>query len=279
MSIPQPQSGVPSSVAENKPVDDFRPIPEDQLTDAPIAQEPAVDETPPSPPVAQEQLVSNDPKVENPQAANFEAFRNEIKEKISKIDELEKARLSERQLYEQELALLKSQLPQRVQEDRKEGPFKEFEDDYVPTVRELRQAFTEHEKSLRDKIDELETMHAYPDYQKVLQEDLLPFIKDKPHFVQMIAQAPNKAKAAYELGMMARQVKAPAASPPGAPVQQQPQGTPPSEIAQRIVDNANKPISLANAGGIGSPLSKADYYASMSDADFARLAKQNLANL
>lgn len=271
-----PQSGVSGSVAENK-VDDFKPVHPDQYTDAPVAEEPAVVETPPSPPPIQETPVSIDTKTDAKEQ-NFEAFRNEIKEKISKIDELERARQSERQLYEQELALLKSRVTQ-TQEPRKEGVFKEYEDDYVPSVRELRQAFQEHDKGLRDKIDELETMQSYPDYQKVLQEDLVPFIKDKPHFAQMIAQSPNKARAAYELGMMARQAKTPVAPPPPAPVPQQPQGTSPSEIAQRIVDNANKPGNLAMAGGTGGGLSKADYYASMSDEDFARLARQNLQSL
>lgn len=272
------QSGVPSSVAENTPVDDFRIIPPDQYTDAPPEQEAVAVESPPSAPVVQAP-VSNEPRAESPKEQNFEAFRNEIKDKISKIDELERARQSERNLYEQELALLKSRVQQtQYPESRKEGVFKEFEDDYVPSVRELRQAFNEHDKDLRDKIDELQTMQAYPDYQKALQEDLVPFIKDKPHFVQMIAQAPNKAKAAYDLALMARQARTPATPPAPPPVQQPPQGTSPSEIAQRIVDNANKPGSLASAGGTGGGLSKADYYASMSDADFARLAKQNLSS-
>jgi hypothetical protein len=95
----------------------------------------------------------------------------------------------------------------------------------------------------------------------------------------MIAQAPNKAKAAYDLGLMAKQSKTAVTPQISVPEVKAPQGTTPSEIAQRIVDNANKPGTLATAGGVGSSLSKADYYASMSDADFAKLAAQNMSNI
>jgi len=279
MSITQSSTGVNDSVAESQANDTFKPIPDDQLIDAASIQEAPVVETPATPP-APEVVAPVETKVEDPKVANFEAFRNEIKEKISKIDELEQVRQVERQKYEHDLALLKSQVHQKSpHETRKEGPFGDFEDDYVPSVGELKKAFNAHDKDLRDKMDEMQTMQAFPDYQEILQKDLVPFIKDKPYFAQMISQAPNKAMAAYEIGKMARMSKTQAMPPQQAQPAQPPSGTPPSVIAQKIVDNANKPGSLATAGGIGSPLSKADYYASLSDEDFAKIAMKNLAEI
>jgi hypothetical protein len=51
-----------------------------------------------------------------------------------------------------------------------------------------------------------------------------------------------------------------------------------SENAQRIVENAKKPGTLSQAGGQGA-LSKADYYASMSDQEFMRMASRNLEGI
>jgi hypothetical protein len=47
---------------------------------------------------------------------------------------------------------------------------------------------------------------------------------------------------------------------------------------QRALSNANKPQTLASVGGQGQ-LSAADYYASMSDEDFMKIAGRNLANI
>jgi hypothetical protein len=56
------------------------------------------------------------------------------------------------------------------------------------------------------------------------------------------------------------------------PVVQQPQN------GQRAIANAQKPQTLASVGGQGQ-LSAADYYASMSDEDFMKIAGRNLANV
>ena len=57
--------------------------------------------------------------------------------------------------------------------------------------------------------------------------------------------------------------------------QTQPQTPQKSENAQRIVDNSKKPGTLSQAGGQAA-LSKADYFASMSDAEFMKMANRNL---
>jgi hypothetical protein len=54
-----------------------------------------------------------------------------------------------------------------------------------------------------------------------------------------------------------------------------PQPSQQSMNAQRIVENARKPGTLAQAGG-QSALSKADYFATMSDAEFMKMASKHL---
>jgi len=51
-----------------------------------------------------------------------------------------------------------------------------------------------------------------------------------------------------------------------------------STIAEKIVENSRKPGTLSSAGG-QSVLSKADYYASMSDKQFAEFASKNLEGI
>ena len=51
-----------------------------------------------------------------------------------------------------------------------------------------------------------------------------------------------------------------------------------SENAQRIVENARKPGTLSQGGGQAA-LSKADYFASMSDAEFMKMATRNLEGI
>ena len=60
------------------------------------------------------------------------------------------------------------------------------------------------------------------------------------------------------------------------PQAEKPRGTDPAVKAQRIVENANKPGTLSSARGGQPSLSKADYYASMSDAEFSKMVEKNL---
>ena len=96
-----------------------------------------------------------------------------------------------------------------------------------------------------------------------MEKFTIPLMREKPHLVQGIQGAQNKALFAYELGKLAQQSRQ---------VQAQPQV---SETAQRIVENARRPGTLSSAGG-QSVLSKADYFATMSDAEFIRMASRNL---
>jgi len=89
----------------------------------------------------------------------------------------------------------------------------------------------------------------------------------KVNLDQGVHQAGLKALFAYELGKMAQQIQT---ARPSEPVK--------SEAAQRIVENSRKPGTLSQAGGQGA-LSKADYFATMSDQEFMRMATRNLEGI
>ncbi len=89
-----------------------------------------------------------------------------------------------------------------------------------------------------------------------------------PIFAEMIQKASNPYEAAYLLAELNAR-----ANQPGAE-----QLPPINGNAQRAIANAQKPQTLASVGG-GGTLSSADYYASMSDEDFMKVAARNLANI
>lgn len=244
-------SGVIDPVAEDT---EFKPIPEDQLIDAGSA-------------LTSEAEVASEHE-SNPQAENFKALREEVRLKKEKLDEMERLRNEDREYFQKQLEELKSSQRQHSQpEPKKQRIFEGMESDYVPSVGEIESALERHDRSIREQMEEMSVMQKYPDYHDVLQKDLVPLIKEKPHLAQMINSSPNKALAAYELGMMARSTK-----------QSAPKDISGAERAQRIVQNSQKPMNVAQVGG-SSAISKADYYASMSDADFLKLAQKNLSQI
>ncbi len=108
----------------------------------------------------------------------------------------------------------------------------------------------------------------------MIQKFALPLVQQKPHLAEGIQGASNKALYAYELGKMAQMAAQRAQTPVEEPV-----GAPAiNSNAQRIVENSRKPGTLSQAGGQGA-LSKADYYASMSDAEFAKFATRHLEQI
>lgn len=247
----QIETGVSDPVAED--INNFQQIPEEQLTDA---------SNPDSRDVVEE--VEN---VSNPQAENFKALRKEIEEKVLKIDELQKSQSIERENFQKQFEQLQRNLQEKQSPTPKHRVLNDYEDDYVPSVGEIRKAFVEQENSLREKMEEIEVIQKHSDYMDVIQNHFIPLVKEKPYLVQMIQNSPNKAQAAYDLGRLA--IK---------PTESAPQTMSGAERAQRIVENARKPGNVANVGG-SSVINKADYYANMSDADFAKLAKKNLSEI
>jgi hypothetical protein len=133
----------------------------------------------------------------------------------------------------------------------------------------------EREAEYQLMLGELQVKSQNPDYDEVTSKYGIPLIEKEPDFAQgfLNANASNRASYLYKIGkmaMMAEQRQQP------EPVQQAPQ---PSQAAQRIVDNSRKPGTLSNAVGGSGNLSKADYYATMSDSEFHAMVKRNLDDI
>ncbi len=206
----------------------------------------------------------------NPQAEHFRMLREEV-------DRIKAEREAEKREHQLQLDMLRANLNnQTIQNQPKPSPapqkqaFEGMEDSDVPNVAELRREWQnlQHERKQQEsayqaRLEELQVQQMHPDYAEVIEKFALPLVKQKPHLAEGIQGATNKALFAYELGKMAQQMQ----RPPEAPQR--------SENAQRIVDNAKKPGTLSQAGGQAA-LSKADYFASMSDQEFMKFANKNL---
>lgn len=195
----------------------------------------------------------------NPQAENFRALREEV-------DRIKAEKEAERKEYQLQLEMLRANLNQ--QQKQPEAPpkrmFEGMRDDDVPSVAEIRQEWAQREADYQAKLEELQVAQMHPDYAEVIEKYTLPLVKQKPHLVEGIQRSSNKAFMAYELGKMAQQLQTIQQPTPAK-----------SENAQRIVENSRKPGTLSQAGGQAA-LSQADYFATMSDADFMKFANRNL---
>lgn len=209
----------------------------------------------------------------NPQELNFRALREEI-------DRMKAEKEYQRQEHQLQLEMLRANLNKREQPQPEVRPKKFFdgmEGRDVPNVDEFNSAFErwqaesnerwrEQERIYQQKIEELQVQQQHPDYAEVIEKFALPLVKQKPHLLQGLQGAENKALFAYELGKMAQSM------------QSQQMVTQKSDNAQRIVENSRKPGTLSQAGGQAA-LSKADYFASMSDAEFMKMASRNLEGI
>lgn len=194
------------------------------------------------------------------QELNFRALREEV-------DRIK----AERDEFRQNLDLLKAQAREQYQARPPEEPKKFLDglaDNDVPNVAEIRKEFERREAMFQMKLEEIEIQQRHPDYAEVIEKFTAPLLKQKPHLAEGIYGARNKSLYAYELGKMAQGQ------------QQQIQAPPPQQSlnAQRIVENASKPGNVARTGG-SSALSQAEYYATMSDQDFMRIASKNLGEI
>lgn len=197
------------------------------------------------------------------QELNFQSLREEV-------DRLKAEREREKQEHQLQLDIFRANLAQqnapKPQPEKK--MFEGMQDDDIPNVSELRREWNQREVMYQQKLEELQVAQQYPDYAEVISNYALPLVKQKPHLAQGLNGAENKALFAYELGKMAQkmQMQQPV---PGAPTPQ------PNANAQRMVENSRKPASLAQAGG-QNVLGQADYYASMSDAEFVKFASRHM---
>ena len=241
--------------------------------EAPAAEEQFVQnsdqqDVPEAPPVEQpiEQTQQDSPPApipqELPQERNFKALASEV-------ERLKTERENDRREYLLQMDMMRANLAPKP-EAQPDKMFQGMEDSDIPNVREIRKEWDRRETDYQQRIEELQVAQKYPDYAEVVEKFALPLVKEKPHLAEGIQGARNKALFAYELGKMAQQMKQ-------QQVQTQP-ATPPSVTAQKIVENSRKPVSLAAAGGQGV-LSKADYFANMSDEQFMKFASKNLGEI
>lgn len=200
---------------------------------------------------------------------NFKALRETIAREQSE-------REAERLRYQQDIDFMRSQLAQKpVQENR--NVLGEDRDDDLLTVGKFRQTQAQYEQQLKQqeenyrlKLNELETKVQHSDYDEVMDKYAIPLLKNNRDFAIAFQNSENKASFAYNLGKMMKDSQ----PRPQAPVVNEG-----SQKAQRIVDNSTKPGTLSSARGGQPSLSKAEYYGSMSDADFNALVEKNLTEV
>lgn len=199
------------------------------------------------------------------QELNFKALSDSV-EKLKAQQE------TERREYQLQLDMLRANLSKQQPQAEVKKMFDGMEDSDVPNVGELRKAWQEREHAYNEKIEELQVANMHPDYAEVLGKYGKHLAETDPVFLQGLKGAENKALFAYSYAKREQELQTlrAASKTQSAPVQAQQ-----SIAAQRIVENARKPGTLAQAGG-QSVLSKADYYANMSDGDFMKLASKYL---
>lgn len=229
-------------------------------------QETHPEETPVNQEILQDVQFENAPQeivaVKEPtaQELNFKALREEI-------DRIKAEREAERNEFRQNIDLLRANSQTHSPQKEVKKVLDNLSDHDVPTAAEIRQAFEQRESQYLARLEELEVQQAHPDYAEVLEKYTAPLLKQKPHLAEGILGSRNKALYAYELGKMAQNMNATSAT-----------ATQTHATAQKIVENAKKPGNFAQVGG-QSVLSKADYYATMSDTEFMKMAAKNLGEI
>jgi hypothetical protein len=211
-----------------------------------------------------EEVVAPEP---SPQELNFKALREEV-------DRIKAEREAEKRDHQLQLDMLRANASREEAPRKQKEMFDGVDGDYVPNVNELRREWQARESMYQERLEELEVQTRLPDYVEVMEKYTIPLVKQKPHLAEGIRGAQNKAMFAYELGKLAQQGQLANQPPPAAP---QPEAAKPN-YAERIIENSRKPGTLSGAGGQGA-LSKADYFATMSDQEFMRMASRNLEGI
>jgi hypothetical protein len=203
----------------------------------------------------------------NPQADNFRALREEV-------DRLKTEREQEKREHQLQMDIWKANQTQRQPGPQRKEMFDGMREDDIPNVGELRREWQQRESEYQSRLEELHVQQMHPDYEEVIEKYAIPLVKQKPHLAEGLRGATNKALFAYELGAMAKQMQQVAQ----APVETIAQPTSRIAEAERMIANSKKPGTLSQAGGQAS-LSKADYFATMSDQEFMQLASKNLEGI
>ena len=225
-----------------------------------------------APPVAidaQSEPVQSAP-AEDAQALNFKALSESV-------EKLKAEREAEKREYQLQLDMLRANISRKAEPEAPKAKkmFDGMEDADVPNVGELRKAWGEREQAYNEKIEELQVANMHSDYAEVLGKYGKHLAETDPVFLQGLRGAENKALFAYQYAKREQEIQTLRETiknqTPSAPSVQ-------SSNAQKIVENARKPGTLAQAGG-QSALSKADYYATMSDQEFMKMASKHLETI
>lgn len=197
------------------------------------------------------------------QQMNFRALREEV------------AKMKEEREYWKGQAEAYSRQPTRQPEPAQatqEDAFSALDWDDSRDVRKAFDAIRNENQTLRSEIKDaltaIETKTQRQDWNSMVTQHVPQLTSKNPIFAEMIQKASNPYEAAYLLA----ELNARASQP-------EPQQHHAGQMnGQRAITNAHKPQTLASVGGQGQ-LSAADYYASMSDEDFMKVAARNLANI
>lgn len=230
------------------------PVAGGQAVSTQVAEEPVDQQT--------DQAVEPVQPVESDKEYNFRALREEL----AQIKE-------DRDRLRDEFEGLRRNQVQRQPEPPRKRAIDDINPDDLVTGAQFKQAMAEREAEYQLMLGELQVKSQNPDYDEVTAKYGVPLIEKEPDLAQGFLASNNKAAYLYKIGKMAmlaeqRQQPEPIAAPP-----QQ------SQAAQRIVENSRKPGTLSNSVGGAGTLSKADYYATMSDADFNALIQKNMEQI
>lgn len=204
----------------------------------------------------------------NPNAENFRAFRQEI-------ENMKAGRDAERRDFQLQIELLKANQRTNVSQEQSPRDNKflgKMNDNDIPNVAELRAEWEQRESLYQSKLEEMQVIQQHSDYSEVLQKYTTSLAKSDPSFVSALKNADNKALFAYQQGKKEQRLQELEAA-----LSQRQQPTI-NRDAERMVQNSRKPGTLSQAGGQNT-LSKADYYESMSDTEFMKMASRHLESI
>lgn len=251
------QSGVTDSVAENQEPISEQPV--DHEGQAPEMIEEATEEA-----VEAEQPVANDKDY------NFKAMREEI----AKIKAEKEALAENLESWKRELAI--NNVRRQPEDAPRKSAFEEVPDGDLITGAQVKMLLAEkdaeYKRAQQDLIvfnQEQQFKQKYSDYDEVATKYGVPLLKQEPDLAKAFVAAENKPAFLYKLGKMQQLSEAPPPVPTSAPRQE-------VNKAQRILENSRKPGTLSSATQGQQAISKADYFASMPEADFNALVAKNL---
>lgn len=192
------------------------------------------------------------------QQKNFRALRDEV----SKMKE-------EREYWKgQAEAFARSHQPE-TQQATQEDAYSALDWDDSRDVRKAFESVRQENERLRyemkDALTAMQTKTQRQDWNAMVTQHVPQLTSKNPIFAEMIKNASNPYEAAYLLAELNSKASIPQDPSNGM-------------NGQRAIANAAKPRTLSSVGG-NSQLSAADYYASMSDEDFMKVAGKNMANI